>query len=745
MNIKRLTLSLLFLLLTAGAPQAKPVDAATASRVAQAVLQKEVTDATPAAFLECYLFVGTDGTGYALVAADDCVRPLLGYSLTDIFPSQTLPDHIASWLEAYCREIAAFREVGIEGSAKVQKLWSLYLSNKHHTPRQGSVGPLLTTRWNQGYPYNLLCPQASDGRYSVTGCVATATAQVMKYWNHPAVGRGSHSYTPEYFSTRSANFDTTHYDWAHMPDAPGSTSSDTERIAVAQLMYHVGVAVEMNYRPESSGAFVSSYGDPAMASSENALKNHFRYNQALFSAHREALSDAAWDALISRELDLGRPVVYSGSDRGSGHAFVIDGYDSTGFFHVNWGWGGYCDGYYTIDSLNPDGSGIGGNATNGYNQNNAALLNVYPVVDTLPASVSIVSNDTTMGTVSGGGTFAPYTQATLTATAAEGYRFESWKNGNRYNPFIFKPNHDYSDTALFVPVAGDTLGYCNNRFFHLWGEYPSEWGIRLAATSIASHRQLEYVQLYTVAASDYTLTVYRGATPNRPAYSETYILGNEGWHTLPIASPLPLYSGEPLWLVFSNAQYSNPVTVSSYSGNPDGCWFKRNGSWTHLTDIGDYGTWMIRAILGELQPVTLTVTSSDDNRGTATGSGTYYPGDTAWLTATPAQGYRFAGWSTGDTDNPLAYRVTVPEQIFASFLPSTGIDDIGNPEVEINISGLDLTISNPLGSPVALYDIQGRLLSTLHAPLSTLRLPAPGVYILRADGQSPVRIVAINQ
>lgn len=729
---------LTLLMLTIGTAGAKPVDPAVARRVAENLLRKTVVDATPADFSQCYLFIGADSNGFVLVSADDCVRPVLAYSRSERFSTENLPQHIRHWLIAYQTNIATLVEDGAVASSKVQTEWQSYLGAKYHFVHDTAVGPLLTTRWSQGYPYNLQCPYSNlQQAYCVTGCVATAMAQVMKYWNYPDVGRGSHSYSCNY-GTLSARYDTTYFDWSHMPDYPDWESTDQERAAVAQLMYHVGVAVEMNYGTNSSSASLYSSGEITKAAGENALKNYFRYNQGLFSIGKEDYSDTEWDSLLTAELDASRPMLIAGSDGSAGHAFVIDGYDSLGFFHINWGWGGYCDGFFTLDSLNPFGSGIGGNTTDCYNNDVNVIIHIYPASENTSVTVSAVNANPTMGTLSGGGTFAPYAQnVTLMATAAEGHRFAGWKSGCRYNPFSFSPNNDFSDTAFFAPLGGDTLGYGFNHVKLLWSDYssyPLEWGIRIPASAIPARRQLENVQLYVVSNADYTLKIYSGIMPDRMLYSTNFYADIFEWKTIPITTPIPLYDTMPLWIVVTCGTYSNPVTASNYSGNPDGSWYKRGGTtWEPVTARGDYYSWMIQALLGPLQPVDIDVQSSDESTGTVSGSGSYYPGDTAVLLATPAPGYRFAGWSTGDTDNPLYLRVTTGGSIIGSFLRDTGIDDIEKTELKINISDLTLTIENPSGEFLTLYDLQGRQLATFNSPLSTFNFQLPGVYLLRSE------------
>lgn len=738
-----LTLSTLLLALPVWA---KPVDPDRARTVAARLLQKEVVDVTPPLFTECYLFAGADGQGFALIAADDCVRPVLGYSPTGIFPTEDLPQHICSWFNAYQRNIRTLCKLGITPGTQTLQEWQMLSGTKFRTVRDTAVGPLMTTQWNQSPLYNAMCPySAPEQAYSVTGCVATAMAQVMKYWNHPAVGRGSHTYTPQDFPAQSAQFDTTHYDWAHMPDRLNWNSTQQEIDAVALLMYHVGVAVEMSYSPSSSGSFVSSFGDPNSASAENALKNYFRYNQSLFSAYRENYNDAQWNEMLTNELNAGRPVMFSGTDGEGGHAFVLDGYDSLGFYHVNWGWGGYCDGYYTFDSLSPGASGIGGNESNSYSHENRALFRVFPASEDSLVTVDVVPSDTAYGRIQGGGTMPSYTTTTLLATAAEGYRFLNWKSGNHYNPFTFAPNNDYTDTALFAPIYGDTLGYCFAGYQGLWGEHngtPAEWGIRVPARSVPRHRQLDAVQFYGVSNATYTINVFLGNNRDQLIFSANPSTSRFGWVTVPLTTAVPLVDSLPLWVTLTSRSYTNPAVYSSYSGNPDGTWYKRAGTtWEHLEDRNEYYSWMVRVLLAELEQVSVTVEASHSDRGTVTGSGNYYPGDTAVLTATPAPGYRFAGWSTGERQNPLYMRVTSSANIIGTFVPDVGIDEVGADLLAVRQDGLSLTVANPQGLELKLVDMQGRTLATSRSTLATLALPSAGVYMLQA-GDTCRKIVA---
>lgn len=734
---KKLLLTLLSALLVFSAATAKPVDPTVAARTAAELLHKKVVDATPATFTDCYLFVGTDGHGFALVASDDCVPPILGYSLNGVFPTdKPLPHHIDTWLKAYQFDIATAKKASASSSPK------------YNTSRDTAVAPLLTTTWNQAPWYNFQCPYSTDEQaYSVTGCVATATAQVMKYWNHPTVGRGSHSYNASGFGSQTACFDTTHYDWGHMPNALGYNSSNIEINAVAKLMYHIGVAVEMSYSPHSSGAHVSAGGDPNKASSENALKNYFRYNQGLFTAVRDDYTNAQWDSLLTAEINASRPILFSGQDNDGGHAFVIDGYDCQGLYHVNWGWGGYCDGYYTFDNLSPTGSGIGGNPSNSYSYRNQILVHVFPASEASTVTVNVVSADTLRGIITGSGTFSPYASNIVEAIATEGNIFHSWASGNHNNPLYLSPNHDFSDTAYFIPLQGDTLGYCQDGFRDLWGEYngtPPEWAIRIPATAIAPHRQLNSVEFYGVPEATYSIKAFLGNNFDRMVFSTSRTSSMWGWITVSLPESVPLVDNQPLWIYLTCRSYTNPAAVSSWSGNPDGAWYKRAGTtWEHLEDRNQYASWMIRAVLGELEQVSIDVQSSNPERGTVTGSGLYYPGDTAVITASPASGYRFVAWSNGERQNPLNLRVSAPETIVATFLPNVAIEDIDNPKMRIETSGLTITVENPDGDTFALYDLSGRKLASSRLSSFTYQFTIPGVYLLRC-GTHTEKIVIIK-
>lgn len=317
-----------------------------------------------------YLFEGADG-GFVLVAADDAARPILGYSATGAMDTANMPPALQEWLKGYQKEIDILREAkGFPPHAE----W--YALEQGITPKdtvwQG-VEPMLTTFWDQGYPYNGYCPGGS-----VTGCAATAQAQVMNYWKYPAFGQGSHSYTHVRYGVQQADFGHTLYDWENMPVEATASSAMVEKEAVALLMYHCGVSLEMDYSRDGSGA-AGLAGISGYASIDNSLKDYFGYSNQMRVVHKDfGYGNAEWRDMIIADLDLGHPIVYTGAAEEGGHGFVCDGYDSRGYMHFNFGWSGRGDGYFPVDSISPGVGGVGGNVTYTFNMSNAALLGLVP-------------------------------------------------------------------------------------------------------------------------------------------------------------------------------------------------------------------------------------------------------------------------------------------------------------------------------------------------------------------------------
>ena len=284
--------------------------------------------ATTASPSDAYYVFNNDAGGFVIIAGDDAVTPVLGYTSTGTFDAENLPDGLKDLLKSYERQIAA--------------LGDNYVANQTAT-RAGFTGEKLlnTAKWNQNAPFNKYTPN----NY-VTGCVATAGAIVMKHHGYPAKGTGSHSYTWN-GQTLSANFEHT-YDWASMP-AKYDGTNDAAFDGVARLMADLGVAVEMQYKKDGSGAYIGNL--------ITAMQKYYGYSKLSHLMAIEDVGAEAWNGRLREEIDANRPVLYAASDpAGGGHAFVIDGYKDESF-SVNWGWGGYCDGFYQIGALNPESNG----------------------------------------------------------------------------------------------------------------------------------------------------------------------------------------------------------------------------------------------------------------------------------------------------------------------------------------------------------------------------------------------------
>ena len=603
--MKKLVCLTMLALLTAGSLWAKPVDESHARRVGQTYLSamghrdasRMTTVSSP--FTEFYIFnAGTEG--FVLVSADDCVRPILAYSLTGTFRTDEMPTNVEGWLEDLEKGIKRVKEAeSAKGNNSHQSPSATELAQEWQRLGAGvapeplmleSVSPLLTTTWNQSPLYNNWCPYDTDyDQHVVTGCVATATAQIMKYWNHPATGYGSHSYYASNdhtnYGTLTADFGNTTYQWSSMPNALTSVSSQTEIDAVAQLMYHVGVAIEMNYNVSAqggSGAHNYSWDGTPRPSSQFALMQYFKYSPDIAVIPRSGTDEATFCATMRAELDQQRPILYSGRDYSGGHSFVCDGYDQYNYFHFNWGWGGYCDGYYTVGALNPAPGGTGGNATYTFNISNVIMTGIRP--NTTFGQGGTVTVGTTGGnstcTATGGGTYSFGDTVTLSATAGEGYRLAEWSNHGKFNPYTFIMNgSNVNVTARFESLGSDTMSYCGNLGqLNTWGESTPNtdkyWGIKLPASALTAGRTLTAVDLFVVTQGQYELTVYSGTTaPTDVVYTTSaWINYNEqnDWVAFYLPQPYTVEAGKSLWLTFHNTDVNYPAAITSSCGNPDG-------------------------------------------------------------------------------------------------------------------------------------------------------------------------------
>ena len=307
-----------------------------------------------------YVFNATASQGFVVVSGDDCVGDnlVLGYTAQGSFDAETIPDNLQWWLDETAAQISTLSQLGVKAK---------------RVALHNDIAPLLTTRWNQGFPYNAFCP-VTDDKLCLTGCMATALAQVMYYHRWPQGPIAEE--LPTYTMANGRVIDglpVTSFDWDNMVDDYTKSTTEAQQVAVATLMRYCGQLLQMDYTPQlSNGTFYDI----------DLLVNSFGYAPGACFAFAAQYTVSGWDELLYNELREGRPLVYGGQSTGGGHAFVIDGYevrDGEGYYSVNWGWAGAGNGFYKINLLNPDTSGAGGSTTkDGYNNNQRALIGLQP-------------------------------------------------------------------------------------------------------------------------------------------------------------------------------------------------------------------------------------------------------------------------------------------------------------------------------------------------------------------------------
>ena len=387
---------LLFIcLLVSTMMMAGPVDQEAAKQKAQAFIANKmgakahrsmkatssgVTKATNRAATRDYLYVfNIDGGGYVIVSADDRTEEILGYSTTGTFDANKMPDNMRAFLQEYVDGIQYLDDNNIQ-IIRPKSILKKGRNTRQATNRapKTSISPLLKTTWDQWAPYALYCPKASNGKLTLTGCVATAMAQVMGYHKWP---NATTTDIPAYTSSGTYNIPLTSagtaIDWANIKNSytcdysmtMTESQADNSQKAVARLMQLCGQSVMMNYGTGGSSA--------TTALCVNALIKYFDYDASAQWLLRKNFSYSEWQDIIYAELAANRPVLYDGQSAGGGHAFVCDGYSSDDFFHINWGWSGTSNSYFRLRLLNPEDQGAGGSSTNeGYGVDQGAGIGI---------------------------------------------------------------------------------------------------------------------------------------------------------------------------------------------------------------------------------------------------------------------------------------------------------------------------------------------------------------------------------
>ncbi len=473
-----------------------------------------------------YVFNTTNG--FIIVAADDCSIPILAYSEEGQLNVNNIPVQMEEYLQVYLKEI----EYGIEHRLDADESTSLQWNTLRNTGTLNGtrttiiVEPLLSTTWDEGCYYNALCPENHSSEqcgHTSTGTVATAMGQIMRYWQYPMVGSGIHSYTPPGYPEQTAVFGATTYDWNNMPNYLDSLSTEEQINAVATLLWHCGVSVDLKYGSYEPRAFDSLV--------PYALKEYFNYSDELFGQYKP--NNASWLTQIEQNLDLGLPVYYSGL--GTGFAAVCDGYDSNGCLHFNFGLSGTGNGYYPFRFID---------LASNYSY---AIFNIRP-----NETYQIVAVAEPMeGTTVGGGTYYHGQNCTLTATPAAGYVFANWtENGNVVSTdahYTFTVTEDHTLVANFTEVfvvGGENSQLIFNGITRPYDYLPSFSGFKYSLseqiytaeelgdagsiTSIAFYNEgAEATRLYDIYLKHTTKSCFSDTTDWEPAfYSDRVFSGS---------------------------------------------------------------------------------------------------------------------------------------------------------------------------------------------------------------------------
>lgn len=361
---------------------AKKVDIAEAQKLATNFFYEQLNKTKPTDFksiqltdayteyengVATYYAFNLTGGGFIFFSADDVAFPVLGYNYTGKYNFENVSPAFISWMKDYENQISYAINTKLSQNAEVAGKWAHLRSitkNNYNTEKTKDVAPLIVSMWNQDYPYNMFCPAdaAGPGGHVYAGCVATAMSQVMHYYKHPVHGTGSKTYTHPTYGSLTANFGATYYDWYSMLDEASSTSPNPVKESIAQLMYHCGVAVEMDYSPGGSGAFVDDV--------PSVVYNYFGYSSSTSFVYKSSYSTVNWENLLKGQLDAKKPMVYRGSGPDGGHAFVCDGYENTNYFHFNFGWSGSENGYYSLAAI------VTNNGT--FTSSQGAVINMVP-------------------------------------------------------------------------------------------------------------------------------------------------------------------------------------------------------------------------------------------------------------------------------------------------------------------------------------------------------------------------------
>lgn len=442
-------------LLFIGASHASEVSLSDAKTVAQNFYRQNSTKAVSNITLaftgygidgipDYYIFNINDNDGFVIVTADYGSIPILAYNSTGHFVTYNLSPEFSSWMSQYAKSIDYIRANNLQPDMDINTEWNAYTQgfpNTGHRRIEGAVLPLTNIIWNQSPNFNALCPGGS-----VTGCCATAMAQVMKYWNYPLHGLLENTYNenkPQYsfnYGIVSRNFYTDTFKWASMSDTVNGPN-----LAVARLMYDCGIAIDMNYAPGGSNAEVIT-GDDSVCN-QTAYIKFFGYNRhTIHGLYRSKFTDTAWITMLENELNNHRLVQYAGGGD-IGHTWVCEGYNTNTQFYMNWGWGSADNGYFTLNNLNPGG--------HDFDSLEEMVIGIEPPA----ASAQFISD---INSVHTGGTIK-FTDESVTLTTITGWNW-SFPGGTPASSIAKNPTVTYTTPGIYnvtlivtASGGGDTI------------------------------------------------------------------------------------------------------------------------------------------------------------------------------------------------------------------------------------------------------------------------------------------------
>lgn len=576
-----------------------------------------------------HLYVFTGDHSFVILSADDRAMPVLGYSLEQPFTTENMPVNMLSWLQGYDNEIRYLKEHRIEAADSVREAWeTLYQGALWQPVNRAEVQPLLETKWGQHPPFNYSCPNGS-----LTGCVATSMSQIMKYWEYPNKGTGSHSYFHISYGNQSANFGNTTYDWDNMTFTPSESCPLAEKQALGTLLYQCGVAVEMDYGLEISSAYSADVPD--------AMIQYFGYNPGIVLDEKAYFTDAGWKTLIKDELNQSRPVYYAGNNATSdgGHAFLCDGYDNRDYFHFNWGWTGNHDAFYRIGSLNPTN-------TVDLNYLNRIITKIYPASYAIQAPTNLRATvdgnnvHLSWNASSGASSYNVYRNGALVASRVSGTSYVDAQLGySTYTYYVkaLKSNGDRSPRSSSVEAqilynipapnavtgrfdqakatvklsweaplpqtASLHYGLSNYEGASGYENYPNYWGQRYPISMLTplAGMSISDVEAYVRVAGNYDVYIYTGNETGTEdlLYSEGFYCPSEGYYDLNFTTPVALDFTHDLWVVlFAPASISHPACYCSYggAGGENAAFISYSGDSWYTFDDGR--SWLMNVVLG---------------------------------------------------------------------------------------------------------------------------------------------------